>query len=154
MQTFRQSHPTSYFPALVAGMYNRRVQDVSQLWQRINFHITAFASDGTTPDFVQLFIRFVYRYLNLVGHPTHPFVAGCGLVSAEQLQREADDALSRSQLLLLATTESDLLPIENHWKITVCLFYFLSFTFFSSYPGTSFDSLDRIVPPALASLAL
>jgi hypothetical protein len=119
-KTFWKTYPTSDCFAMVAGMYNRRLKDVDQLWKHINFHITTFAADGTTRDFAQLFLRSTRHYLYGVGHPMDPFVVGCGLVSSEVLERDVLGPLARSQLLLLATTESDLLPIKNHWKIMVC----------------------------------
>jgi len=99
-------------------MYNRRVFSVDQLWQRVKFYIIAAASDGTTRHFVQLFLRYVCCYLLGAGHPNHPFVRGCGLVSTQVFDREVEDPLASSQLLLLVATESDLIPIEHHWSIT------------------------------------
>ena len=100
-------------------MYNRRVFSVDQLWQHVKLHIIVAASDGTTRHFVQLFLHYVRHYLLGAGHPNHPFVRGCGLVSAQVFDREVEDPLARSQLLLLVVTESDLIPIEHRWSITV-----------------------------------
>jgi hypothetical protein len=65
------------------------------------------------------------EYLAGVGHPS-PLRSV--LVTDDQFNAERKNQLLRAQLLLVGGSDSDLLPIEDKWRITVCLcaFFFVN----------------------------
>jgi len=119
-QTFHSTSLTdNYAPALIATMYNRRVNSISDVLDHICYDIVASAADGTTPLFLELFKRRLKRYMEGTGHPPHPFIHSSGLANEYEIDRDQSSSVLRAQHFLLACTESDLLPADDHFKIKV-----------------------------------
>jgi hypothetical protein len=109
----------NYSPALIAAMYNRRVDSVGDVLDHIHYNIVTSATDGTTPLFLELFKRRLKRYLEGTGHPSHPFIESSGLANEYENDMDSGSSVLRAQCFLLACTESDLLPVNDDFKIEV-----------------------------------
>jgi hypothetical protein len=114
-QTLEDASHRHSVPALIAAMYNRRLTSVDQLTEHLVFKTIRGSGDSTTPLFADLFGAKLIDYLAGVGHPT----TRDSLLPSQVIAQDADDTLLRAQLLLKATTDSDLMPTESNWSITV-----------------------------------
>jgi hypothetical protein len=88
------------------------------------------------------------EYLAGVGHPSP--LRGV-LVTDDQFNAERKNQLLRAQLLLVGGSDSDLLPIEDKWRITVCL---CAFFFVNIVTHTFSSGFTQIRPPSAPMLLL
>ncbi|KAF7371560.1 hypothetical protein MVEN_00011100 [Mycena venus] len=101
-------------PFLVA-IYNLRIKTVEDVAPHLHFEILTRSSDKTTPFFLKLFQLRVEHYLNGLGQPA----ALRGVqVSEEEYEEKRSDPLLRANLVLVSGSDSNLLPIEDNWKIS------------------------------------
>lgn len=105
-------------------MYSRRVNAITDVLDHIHYNIATFAADGTTPLFLELFKCRLKKYLEGTGHPPHPFIESSGLANEYEIDCDRNDSVLRAQHFLLACTESDLLPVDDNFKIKVSTLVF------------------------------
>lgn len=100
-------------------MYNRRLTSVAELQEHVEYSISVAAPDGSTTLFLELFKVRLNQYLIGAGHPDHPDIIG-GVVSEQNFRKERDNPILRACLLLVAATDTDLMPMLSNWSIEVC----------------------------------
>lgn len=109
--------------AFLLAMYDRRVSSVEDVSSHLSPKIISRASNGTTPLFARLFDIYLQRYMHGVGHP--PELRGsveCLDLSDDNFDSSAQDPLLRAHLVLGATGDYEMLPIEDDWAIEVSSF--------------------------------
>lgn len=120
LQTFHDTYlADNYAPALIAAMYSCRVNAISDVLDHVHYDIIACATDGTTPLFLELFKHRLKRYLEGTGHPPHPFIESSGLANEYEIDRDRSSFVHCAQCFLLVCTESDLLLVNDSFKIKV-----------------------------------
>jgi hypothetical protein len=93
--------------------------------------------DASTTLFIRLFLFRLVRYLNTPGHPAHNTFTNpeCPqFVSARDIQGEADNALLRAKLLILAMTDHEFVPLDERWAMTVGHHFESSWFYISHIP--------------------
>ncbi|KAJ7482745.1 hypothetical protein FB451DRAFT_1555697 [Mycena latifolia] len=106
---------------LLAWLYDRQVRRVEELTSRLVYQILMHATDDTTPYFGALFRLLLLRYLDGVGHP--PELRG-GLIPEDDWSEQVNNPLLRTQLLLRAASDNDLLPPGDTWRLKASLFLY------------------------------
>lgn len=112
MQTLEEALGKEKIPALIAAMCNRRLTSLDQVTEHLEFECS---ESSNLQVFVDIFSYRIKGYLHGVGHP----ITSRAILSSETVAGAADDKLLRARALLLAATDSDLLPITQHWSLTV-----------------------------------
>ena len=116
-------------------MYNRRLDDVSILRSHIEFrsaldrdavlaeeeHSEAMEVSERCLDYYYeaLFQDKLMLYLEGLGHPDHWFIRS--VVSDTDFEAGRHDPLLRARRFLQLMTGSDLIPIQDNWKLVVSL---------------------------------
>ncbi|KAK6984801.1 hypothetical protein R3P38DRAFT_2575246, partial [Favolaschia claudopus] len=102
-------------PFLVA-LYDRRVKTISDVGDHLRFDtVTRARADFTMPYFVKLFELRLHHYLEGHGHP--PQLRDVE-VTEDDFIADCDDPILRANLVLRSGSDSDLLPINDQWKIS------------------------------------
>lgn len=114
-------------------MYIPRIVDAGALIPRLLFEISGgerrLARSTRRERFAQLFVRAIVRYLEGLGHPEHDVITDFQMLTEHDIASESGSRHTRANLLLVAFTESKLLPREDSdWNLKV------------SGPGTTFPS--------------
>ncbi|KAF8188551.1 hypothetical protein K438DRAFT_1972254 [Mycena galopus ATCC 62051] len=117
-QTLRSSNCTNTLAFLVT-IYDRRVHNVEDVADHLQFIVIGRAPNLTTPYFAALFRLRLKHYMHGRGHPPelYRFLEAFG-VSEEQAVTSRNDSLLRANLILRCGSDSDLRPSEDNWKIT------------------------------------
>lgn len=106
-------------------MATRQVRDVDDIIEHLFMRVNT--SDVTAPPSAELTMKLfksrLARYLKGIGHPVQHRGS---LINEDIWYKEENNPFIRSQLLLLATTESDLVPVVPTWSIEVCFTHILS----------------------------
>jgi len=99
-------------------MYNCKIRSVADVLDHIHFHIFGDAAESETLQLLAgIFEICVRKYLQGVGHPE----VLCGdIVSHDEYAQELNNPLKRVQALMVASSDSLLLPIAEDWAISVC----------------------------------
>ncbi|KAJ7159922.1 hypothetical protein C8R43DRAFT_1124288 [Mycena crocata] len=99
----------------LTAIYNRRVTAVEDVSNHLRFRIDSRADDKTTALFAKLFELRVQRYIHGVGHPN-------GLrfldISDKVFTTDRYNPLLRANLVLTATTDSDMCPMDDAWTVS------------------------------------
>jgi hypothetical protein len=109
---------------MLAAMSNRRVRDVRDITGRLEFH-----TKDTTQAAVDKLIKsmFQYRLLRWLHGTGHLEPLRGTHIPEDVYNAERDDTLVRARLLLRSLSDSDLLPLDPYFCLTVCGFFlFLS----------------------------
>ncbi|KAJ6554685.1 hypothetical protein B0H19DRAFT_1154327 [Mycena capillaripes] len=148
--TIRRRRALPFFVAL----YNLRIKTVADIAPHLHFQILTRAANKTTPFFMKLFQLRLEHYLDGLGHPA----ALRGVqVSEEEYEGKRNDPLLRANLVLVSGSDSDLLPIEDNWRI---LFRFQAKDITDSILGkplgfhTCFHSVDVLLDRNLREMLL
>jgi len=109
-------YPSFSGRTLFAATSNRRLATVTQLLDRIQFTTT----DRTDLELYRLLRQsFQLRLTRWLHGKSHPIELKGTLIPQELYDRQHDDPLIRAKLLLRAITDADLLPIDQHFNVTV-----------------------------------
>jgi hypothetical protein len=106
-----------YTRLLLAGLYNRHITDVQEILDRLSFFTATDESEVNALVF-DIFQLRLKRYLVGVGHPKS--LKGT-TISEEDFAKDIEDPLLHCCLFLLATSDSDLLPLDAEVKLEVCI---------------------------------
>lgn len=133
-------------PAVLACMATRQVVNVQFIIDHLDMKVnTSDVHASQTADIaMELFKSRLSRYLQGQGHP--PEHRG-SMISEDAWYKHERNPFLRCQLLLLATTESDLIPVLPTWSIQVSVIHTL-LTFFTAH--TAFSSATQL-PQTLLS---
>jgi hypothetical protein len=118
VQTLGEVFNGPHVPALVAAMFDRHLTSVDQLTNHLEFKILRGAGESTDI-FKDIFHNRLEHYLHGVGHPNHPTITSGSILPLDTISKDANNALLRARALLLGATDSELLPAESRWALTV-----------------------------------
>ncbi|KAJ7179709.1 hypothetical protein C8R46DRAFT_1029151 [Mycena filopes] len=99
---------------LLVRIYDREVRQPADIVSKLSESILMRAVDNTTPFFGALFRLLMLRYLGGTGHPE---ATRGGLVSEDDFVAGLNDASLRARLLLQTTTDSNMMPSRESWRI-------------------------------------
>ncbi|KAF8145147.1 hypothetical protein K438DRAFT_1782182 [Mycena galopus ATCC 62051] len=105
--------------AFLVSIYDRRVHNVEEVADHLQFFVIGRALNLTTPYFAALFRLRLKRYIHGHGHPPELYhvIEAFGVSQAEAVASRSDPLL-RANLILRCGSDGDLRPSEDNWKIT------------------------------------
>jgi hypothetical protein len=109
-------NPPNFGRELLAAMSDRRIKSVRDIIKRLKF-VTKDVAQSESHDLLRCIFQYrVLRWLHGKGHPEQ--LGGAHISQAVQ-DAERDDPLVRARLMLRAITDSDLLPLDPSFHLTV-----------------------------------
>ncbi|KAJ7229908.1 hypothetical protein GGX14DRAFT_581605 [Mycena pura] len=96
------------------AMFDQNIKNVDDLWQRIDFTVPQRQRSRLMYILVKLFEVRLRQYLLGVGHPTTAIGFG---VTESDVNTSCDAKLLRAKLLLVAVSDSEMLPPDRFWSI-------------------------------------
>lgn len=101
----------------LAVLYDRTVSDPRQVWQLIQWKLlpveVAQASRSPANLMFLCIQRSFRRYLLGKGHPAHPSLFERGQITQADVSHDAENAVLRAELFLMAMTDSRTLPCSS-----------------------------------------
>lgn len=100
----------------LASLYDHRIKDIKDVLDRLVFQ----TYDAETPFNTLVFTVFQFRFLRWLRGVGHPHGCRGGVVDAALYDSQINDPLIRANLLVLAMSDSNLLPGDPWEKYIVC----------------------------------
>ncbi|THH19537.1 hypothetical protein EW146_g1650 [Bondarzewia mesenterica] len=119
--SFAEAFPqmSHYASAIIVTLYNRTVTSVLEVIDHINSTAMHKAADGTTVQYMVIFMECLRNYLHGVGHPKHPDCMSRELLPKEEYDSQQNNTLLRVHFFLKAITASEMLPSKDKWEIAL-----------------------------------
>lgn len=115
-------------------VYSRNLADFRRIPSLVQIWSTGQHDDVLVDQLSFLFQLRLIRYLTGQGHPDHPAVKSF-LSSSSYSNKSEVNAILRPRMFLLAMTDSDIVPIDINWRLTVSYLH----------PLTNFSTPTRLL---------